>query len=54
MKKTWVKPKLTIEGNVAELTQQHATKTIGGDDGYVLIIPGLTPAGGVPIGNYSG
>ncbi|MDJ0616027.1 MAG: lasso peptide [Calothrix sp. MO_192.B10] len=49
MKKTWNAPKLTVYGGVENLTQQ--TKTIGNADGVILIVPGLTPAQGVPIGS---
>lgn len=51
MKKTWNKPQLTVHGQVETLTQQ--TKTIGTDDGVTLVIPGLTPPDGVPIGPLS-
>ncbi len=49
MKKTWNKPSLTVYGAVENLTQLD--KTIGSDDGVNLIIDGLTPPDGVPIGS---
>lgn len=47
--KTWKKPQLTVHGAIENLTQQ--TKTIGSDDGIILIVPGLTPPDGVSIGS---
>jgi len=49
MKKTYNAPKLTVHGAVTEMTQQ--TKGLGTDDGVTLVIPGLTPPDGVPIGS---
>lgn len=49
MKKTYIKPKLSVHGSIEELTQQ--SKTIGSNDGVTLSIPGVTPEGGVPIGS---
>lgn len=49
MKKTWNTPAITVYGGVENLTQQ--AKTIGKDDGVVLIIDGLTPPDGVAIGS---
>ncbi|MEO1691384.1 MAG: lasso peptide [Cyanobacteria bacterium J06631_6] len=49
MKKTYSKPQLTVHGSVDVLTQQ--TKGLGSDDGVTLVIDGLTPPGGVPIGS---
>ena len=49
MKKTYNAPKLTVHGSVEVLTQQ--TKGLGSDDGVNLVIDGLTPPGGVPIGS---
>lgn len=49
MKKTWNTPELQCHGAVENLTQQ--TKTIGTDDGVILIVPGLTPPDGVAIGS---
>ena len=49
MKKTYNAPKLTVHGAVTEMTQQ--TKGLGSDDGVTLVIPGLTPPDGVPIGS---
>ncbi|MBE9065712.1 hypothetical protein IQ260_03495 [Leptolyngbya cf. ectocarpi LEGE 11479] len=48
MQKTWTTPNLQEHGAVEALTQQ--TKTIGFKDGVILVIPGLTPPEGVPIG----
>jgi hypothetical protein len=50
MKKTWSTPQLTVHGAVEELTQVR--KTIGKDDGVILVIPNLTPPEGVPIGSF--
>ncbi|MEL7417002.1 MAG: lasso peptide [Cyanobacteria bacterium J06555_3] len=49
MKKTYSKPQLTVHGSVDVLTQQ--TKGLGSDDGVTLVIDGLTPPSGVPIGS---
>ena len=49
MKKAYSTPKLSVYGSVETLTKQ--VKGLGGDDGVVLVIPGLTPDGGVPIGS---
>ncbi|MEL6581829.1 MAG: lasso peptide [Cyanobacteria bacterium J06621_12] len=49
MKKTYSRPQLTVHGSVDVLTQQ--TKGLGSDDGVTLVIDGLTPPGGVPIGS---
>ncbi|MEL6910015.1 MAG: lasso peptide [Cyanobacteria bacterium J06631_6] len=51
MKKSYSVPQLTRHGAVADLTQQ--TKTLGKDDGVILVIPGITPDGGVGIGLLS-
>ena len=48
MKKAWATPTLEVHGTVEQITQQN--KTIGSDDGVILIVPGLTPPGGVAIG----
>jgi|GEM_PF-3281886 len=49
MKKAYNAPELTVHGSVSVLTQQ--TKGLGSDDGVTLVIPGLTPPDGVPIGS---
>ena len=49
MKKAWNTPNLKEHGAVEALTQQ--VKTIGANDGVILVIPGLTPDEGVPIGS---
>ena len=49
MKKTYNTPKLSVHGSIEELTQQ--TKGLGSQDGVTLVIEGLTPEGGVPIGS---
>lgn len=49
MKKTYNTPKLSVHGSVESLTQQ--VKGLGSDDGVTLVIPGLTPPDGVPIGS---
>lgn len=48
MNKIYSTPKLSIHGSVETLTTQ--VKTLGTDDGVILIIPGLTPDGGAAIG----
>lgn len=50
MKKTYKAPKLKVHGSIEELTLQ--TKTIGKDDGIILIVDGLTPPDGVSIGSF--
>ncbi|MEM6614635.1 MAG: lasso peptide [Cyanobacteria bacterium P01_C01_bin.72] len=49
MKKSYITPKLSVHGSVESMTQQ--VKTLGKDDGVILVIPGLTPADGVAIGS---
>ncbi|MEL6581046.1 MAG: lasso peptide [Cyanobacteria bacterium J06621_12] len=49
MKKTYKAPKLNVHGSIESMTQQ--VKTLGKDDGVILVIPGLTPADGVAIGS---
>lgn len=49
MKKSYNAPKLNVHGSIEALTQQ--TKTLGNDDGVVLVIPGLTTPDGVAIGS---
>jgi hypothetical protein len=49
MKKAYSTPELNVHGSIEELTQ--VTKYLGKDDGVILVIPGLTPDGGVPIGS---
>ena len=51
MKKAYSKPKLSVHGSIELLTQQ--VKGLGKDDGVTLIITGLTPPSGVPIGLIS-
>jgi hypothetical protein len=51
MKKNWNTPKLTTYGNVEELTLGRRTKTVGKDDGTDLVVPGLAPTAGTPIGS---
>ena len=48
MKKTYSKPEVSVYGSVEMLTQQ--VKGLGSDDGVTLVISGLTPPDGVPIG----
>ncbi|MEO0013949.1 MAG: hypothetical protein RLZZ535_2338 [Cyanobacteriota bacterium] len=48
MKKSYNSPKLSVHGSIEVLTE---AKTIGKDDGVALVIPGLTPPDGVPIGS---
>ena len=48
MKKNYSAPQLSVHGSIEELTQQR--KTIGTNDGVILVIPGLTPPSGTPIG----
>jgi hypothetical protein len=50
MKKNYSAPKLSVHGSIEELTQQR--KTIGTNDGVILVIPGLTPPDGVAIGSF--
>ena len=45
MKKTYTAPKLNVHGSIETLTQQ--VKTLGKDDGVILVIDGLTPPDGV-------
>ena len=49
MKKLYSTPQLKVHGSVETLTQQ--VKSIGKDDGVILVIPGLTPSNGVAIGS---
>ncbi|GAB4523022.1 MAG: hypothetical protein Tsb0014_00130 [Pleurocapsa sp.] len=52
MNKSYNKPKLTVHGSIAELTQQ-TVKNFGSDDGILLNIPvppGANPTT-VPIGS---
>ena len=49
MKKAYSTPKLSIHGSIELLTQQ--VKGLGADDGVTLVIEGLTPPEGVPIGS---
>ena len=49
MKKVYSTPKLNVHGSVETLTQQ--VKSLGTDDGVILVIPGLTPSNGVAIGS---
>ena len=51
MKKTWTTPSLKEHGEVAALTQ--VTKGLGLGDGVILVIDGLTPPEGTPIGDPS-
>jgi hypothetical protein len=50
MKKSYNSPKLSVHGSIEVLTEQR--KTIGKDDGVILVIPGLTPPDGTPIGSF--
>ena len=49
MKKAYSTPKMSTYGSVETLTQQ--VKSLGKDDGVILVVPGLTPQGGVGIGS---
>lgn len=49
MKKLYSTPQLNVHGSVETLTQQ--VKTLGSDDGVILVIPGLTPDDGTAIGS---
>ena len=49
MKKAYNTPKLSVHGSVESMTQ--TVKGLGADDGVTLVIPGLTPDSGVPIGS---
>ena len=49
MKKAYSAPKLSVHGSIELLTQQ--VKGLGSDDGVTLVIEGLTPPSGVPIGS---
>ena len=49
MKKAYSTPKLSVHGSIELLTQQ--VKGLGADDGVTLVIEGLTPPEGVPIGS---
>ena len=51
MKKSYNTPKLSVHGSIEMLTQQ--VKGLGSDDGVTLVIQGLTPPSGVPIGPIS-
>ena len=49
MKKAYSTPKLSVHGSIELLTQQ--VKGLGTDDGVTLVVEGLTPPEGVPIGS---
>lgn len=49
--KPWIKPEIKSYGSVEAITEEGNIKTIGKDDGFILVIPGLTPPEGVPIGS---
>ena len=51
MKKVYSAPQLSVHGSIEMLTQQ--VKGLGADDGVTLVISGLTPPDGVPIGPIS-